>query len=390
MKKLSTAKRLALCVALAGTMGSSLISSAHADPQQYTAFVGVGSDTVQDVMNAFAGFTNGTIYTPLQATTTNKKQLVSFDAVPPVGTSGTCITAKVGGPSFTRPNGSGAGLVALSRSLDGTPYTSPGCGGTVDISSQVDFARSSKGPAAGDTGTALTYIPFGRDAVSFAYYRASGGAAVSTLTRGDLTALFTTGPQTINGVQIIPCGIQVGSGTYNFWNTVTTANATQEASSTAQCNALLPAGRAEENDGSALKARGDVAPAGSEVIIGFSAGSFLAKSNGVATGAPPAGVGIGSISDNGSGANIGSPLLGSAPTLDENPTFYNDGVFGRDVYTVWGSSKVGTGLTSDAAAKSLVVGTGSAVCTSGATIDKFGFLPIGSRCGSTVLKGSLQ
>jgi tripartite-type tricarboxylate transporter receptor subunit TctC len=47
----------------------------------------------------------------------------------------------------------------------------------------------------------------------------------------------------------------------------------------------------------------DLVAAGSEVVIGFSAGSFIAKSNLVAPGLPPAGVGMGLISDNGAGTN---------------------------------------------------------------------------------------
>ena len=99
------------------------------------------------------------------------------------------------------------------------------------------------GPAAGDIGTALTYIPFGRDGVSFAAYRAAG-APVTSLTRAQTSpALFTTGPQVIGGVRIVPCGIQVGSGTYSFWNTVTTATAAQENTATTECNNLLARAR---------------------------------------------------------------------------------------------------------------------------------------------------
>ena len=387
MHKSKMTRRLALCAALTGTIGTAMINSAHADPKQYTALIGVGSDTVQDVMNAYAGATNGTNYTPLQSSAaTGSRQLISFDAIPPAGVSGTCITPKLGGPTFTRPNGSSAGRRALSRAIDGTGYGEVTCGGPIDVSGQVNFARSSAGPAAGDVGTALTYIPFGRDAVSFATYRATGGAAVTTLTRAQLTSLFTTGPQVIAGVRIVPCGIQTSSGTYTFWNTVTTATATQEATATAECNAFVATGRAEENDGTALKARGDLAAAGDQVIIGFSAASFIAKSNGVAPGAPPAGVGIGSVSNNGSGVNLGSPVSGVAPNLNESATFYGDATFGRNVYTVW-STPIVTGIGNNDV-KSLVVGATSALCAAGTTRDTFGFLA-STSCGSTALQGSL-
>ena len=104
------------------------------------------------------------------------------------------------------------------------------------MSGLVDFARSSAGPSA--AGTTLTYIPFGRDGLSFAYYR-NGGAPVTTLTSAQLTSLFCTGPQIIGGVEIVPCGIQTGSGTFTFWNTALGITAAQEATGTATCNAQV-------------------------------------------------------------------------------------------------------------------------------------------------------
>ena len=178
MLKSSTTKRLALTVALAASLGSALAGgSAGADPKQLTAAVGVGSDTTQDVMNAMTGFTNGLNYTPIQSSAaSNARQIISFDAVPPPPLTGTCITTKTGAPTMNRPQGSSQGRRALSRAIDGTGYGTALCGGPVNINGLVQFARSSAGPTAGDTGTNLTYVPFGRDGVSFAYYRASGGA----------------------------------------------------------------------------------------------------------------------------------------------------------------------------------------------------------------------
>lgn len=376
-------KLFAGCLAAAAAVaGAGLAGTAHADPKQFGAFAGVGSDTVQDVMNAFSGFTNGTNYVPLQSSAgSGQRQLVSFDATP----VGTCISTKLGGPTFDRPNGSSAGRRALSRAIDGTGYGSAACGGVVNVGGQVQFARSSSGPAAGDTGTALTYVPFGRDGVSFAYYRAGGGE-VTSLTRAQLTTLFTTGPQTINGVRVVPCGIQTSSGTYTFWNGVTTATAVQEDAATAECNGYA-GGRSEENDGTALKARGDAAPAGTQVVIGFSAAAYIARQNGVAAGNPPAGVGIGSISNNGSGVDLGSPVTGTEPNLAPSATFFNDNTFGRFVYTVWPTNIV-TGIGNQDA-KTLVVGTTSAMCSAASTITKFGFLTIGATCGSVATKGSL-
>ena len=394
-----TKKHLALSLVAATVLGSALTAggSAHADPKQYTAAVGVGSDTVQDVFNAFAGSSNGTSYLPINSGAASSfKQVVSFDATNPSGGSSTCITAKLNGPTFTRPNGSGAGRKALyaasgASTTGWTGTTTNGtCATAVDISGQVDFARSSS--VSSVAGTAVTYLPFGRDGVSFGYYR-KNGAPVTTLTRADLLSLFSTGPAVIGGVRIVPCGIQTSSGTYGFWNTATGASATNEGTSTQECNNLSitstnTTGRAEENDGTGLKSRGDAlaatpANANDEVIIGFSAASFIAKTNLVAPGAPPAGVGIGAISDDGTGganANLGSPFTGTGTSLAANPTFYASTIFGRNVYTVLPTS-VATG-TGNASYKALFVGPTSAVCSATSTISTFGFLPV-SSCGST-------
>ena len=388
----SAKQRLALAVALTASLATAFTGgSANADPKQLTAAVGVGSDTTQDVMNAMAGYTNDTYFTPIHSTSgSGARQIISFDALPPAGVADNCITPKVGGPTFTRPNGSTGGRRALSRAIDGTNYGSAACGGVQDVAGLVDFARSSSGPAAGDTGTNLTYIPFGRDGVSFGYYRADG-SPVTTLTRAQLTSLFTTGPQVIGGVRIIPCGIQTSSGTYSFWNGVTTANGTQENSATTECNNLLGVGvRSQENNGADLQARGDAADAavnGTQVIIGFSAGAYIAKSNLVAPGAIPAGVGIGTISDNGSGTNLGSPVVGTAPNLTPSSTFFGDATFGRSVYNVFPTSVITSAFGNDDL-KTLFVGGTSALCSNVSVINAFGFL-VHPSCGSTATKGSL-
>jgi hypothetical protein len=363
---------------------------ANADPQQFNAAVGVGSDTIQDISNAFAGFEFGANYTPVQSTAASKyRQIVSFNATPPAGVTDNCITPKLGAPSFTRPNGSSAGRRALSRAFDGSAgYGANDCGGVKDVSGLVDFARSSSSPASGDTGTDLTYIKFGRDGVSFAAFRASGGPAVTSLTRAQLTSLFTTGPQVIGGVRIVPCGIQTGSGTYEFWNKVTTATPAQENTATTECNAYGGTGRLQENDGQGLAAKGALAAAGDQVIVGFSAAAFIAKSNGVsAPAAPPAGVEIGAVSDNGSGVNLGSPVAGTAPNLAPNGGFYSDSIFGRNVYYVLPTSVIDSPFGNDDL-KSLFKGSTSAICQQTTTIGKFGFLTLGASCGDSTLKGS--
>lgn len=381
----------------AGLLVGTGSSSVGADPKAIDAFVTLGSDTTQDVLNGLSGFNNGNFYTPpASAAASGYRVLSSFDANLPPGATDRCITPKVKAPTIYRSNGSSEGRRALSRAIDGTGYGPAGeCGGTKDVSGLVDFARSSAGPQTGDVGTALTYVPFGRDGVSFAYYRASGGPAVSSLTRAQITTLFTTGPQVIDGVRIVPCGIQTGSGTYQFWNTVTTASVAQDESSTTECNALGGTGRLQEHDGNGLKVKGDLVPAGQQVIVGFSAGQFIAQENGVSPDRVPTGfVDLGTITD----PNLGKPYTGTVPNLLPNAGFFADPIFGRSVYNVLETAKL-TGPGNNALKEIFVgrsgvdVGGGAGVaslCSPGAQeiVNRFGF-STPSDCGSQTLKGSL-
>ena len=107
--------------------------------------------------------------------------------------------------------------------------------GVADVGGQIDFARSSSGPASGDLGTDLTYSVLGRDAVSLAFYRTGvAGNAIDPVTstssqvetrwtRQRITALYsaaTGAAQTfvaddgVTTITVLACGIQTGSGTY--------------------------------------------------------------------------------------------------------------------------------------------------------------------------------
>jgi hypothetical protein len=386
--------RTALAVLAAAGLGAGAMVTAgpaHADPKQLTnPLVAVGSDTVQDIDNALGGMTNDIDYTPVHSTVANGRQVItSWDAI---GSS--CISPKAPGASFVRPNGSGAGRRALSRAIDGGNWGVAGdaCGGPKPVSGLIDYARSSS--VSSSSGTALTYIPFGRDGVSYAFYTVGGATPVS-LTRADLTSIYTTGTgsgTTIGGTLVIPCGIQTSSGTFAFWNTVTTATTTQENNATQTCNAAGTGSRIEENSGAALKAKGDAMGTTAMYIVGHSAASWIAQQNGRAPSALGAGVGIGSITDDGTGTNLGAPVSGSAPNMTPNATFYNSTVFGRYVYHVFDTNRV-TGL-GNAGLKSLFVGSGSILCQTGAgsaqaTVNAFGFLTP-SNCGDTSTQRGLD
>jgi hypothetical protein len=320
---------------LGATMAVGLAGSpAGSDPVQFksTNLVGVGSDTTQEILNAFAGNSAGVDYPALR--TTDGSQVLSFDATENLQLD-TCIRTRTGVGSIYRPNGSTEGRRALSRAFGGGSYGIAGCG-IKSITGLVDFARSSSGPGTTTTPADLYYIPFARDGVSFAYYNVTG-APTSNLSSANLTSLFSTGPQVIGGKLIVPCGIQAGSGTFNFWNTALGINTTQETAGTTFCNGLLgvpqPNGRLQENKTDELKAKGDilqsrtdpvcdgvpggtaVSCAGGQVISGFSASAYIAAGNNV-SGVPfePT-VLMGSINA------LGVPVSGTAPNLAASAAF---------------------------------------------------------------------
>jgi hypothetical protein len=265
----------------------------------------------------------------------------------------------------------------------------------------------------------LTYVPLARDAVSFGWASNGVTTPVTTLTQQQINAIYTatTIPVVINGVDVYPCGIQSGSGTANFWLGVTGANSSQEIAATAACNALagstLSGGRIEENNMTTLQTKANNLPAGSQVIAGFSAGSFVSQANGAAPSSLPATTtyGLGSISDNGSGTSLGAPFTGTAPALAPSSTFYSDTKFGRDIYYVLDSAKVNAAGNNFLAIKNMFLSTPAGVTVPGlaaghvaeictpaaqATANKFGFLSHTSlagganTCGNpTLKKGSL-
>jgi ABC-type phosphate transport system substrate-binding protein len=410
MKSATSSKRVATALSAAALVAAAAgifsTGSAGADPAQYSALVTVGSDTTQDVLNALAGKTNGVLFTPVQSSAaTGGVQVVSFDATPPAGVADNCITPKIGSPTFTRPNGSSAGQRALSRAIDGAGYGGTTANGAsfcafADISGQVDFARSSSLDST--TGTALTYIPMARDALTFAYYRPAGNAgAVTSLTRAQLDSLFTTGPQTIDGVRIVPCGIQLGSGTYASWLSTAGVSSTEDETATTLCRSVVNStsvpgsqagGRLQEHNAVHLKQAGDAlaavaGEANSQVIVGFSASQYISRSAGNGVPQPPADVILGSISNDGASNNIGSPVTGTYPNFAPVASFFNNATFGRTVYNVFSTSVI-TG-PGNLALKDLFVGSSSKVCQATATIQSLGFL-VAPDCGSTATQRGLR
>jgi len=417
MFKITRKSRLVRVAAATAAIGSIAAigfagnSPAQADPKQYTdPIFGFGSDTLQDVTNAFAGFSNGINYTPLQTSgATGTKQIVSWDAFAPGAADPSavnCISTKAGSPSVQRPNGSSNGVRALSAAFNlgqRWPAAAGACGATRPMTGIIDFARSSASVAS--LSGPLVYIPFGRDALSFAYLKPTGNP-VTSITAADITALHATGPQLIGGVPVIACGIQTGSGTYGSWmgSLGLATNGSGDPGTNVCNNAGVGAtlNRVQENNGPDLTGKGTVlasmnsdicdgsvgGPAVScenaQLIVGFSASQFIARSNNVGTPSPNLGLngGLGAI-------NGLATVSGTAPNLIPVLAGYANPTFGRDVTFVVAAAAI-EGPDALPALQDMFVGSTSKVCAASTTIQSHGFLALGAACGSTTQRGPFR
>lgn len=361
-------KATAICAVVGVAIaGIAFVTPAQADPIS-NSYTMVGSDTLQDVSNALV---NGTSITTssVKVLDATGDTLGSFDAF-----GSPSIQTKQGGTYFGRPAGSGDGVKALSRSIDGAPYTATNnTTPAAVIQGAVDIARSSSGPGTVDANGVLAYVPFARDAVTYAY---NGTSALASITTSQLTDIYNcaSGANIIGGVTVQPLLPQAGSGTRKFF--LKTLGITDNAALVAcvtngGANPTFAA--VNENDGTALSVAGEIAP--------FSVASYIAQSNGAAqnrTGSAQLGSPIGV-----------APYTGTGNTLAANTLYYNatGSNWGRDTYLVVEFARIdnsGASSTYDpqlaalmnpALPKSLANFKTSGVSSAGAVKSKFGFLP---------------
>ena len=421
---------IAAAAALAGLAGAGIASThtANAEPQQYKApLFGFGSDTTQDVMNALGGFVNGKIYTPLVTSeATGYKQIVNFDATIPGGDASAreCIATKLGSPLILRPNGSTEGQKVLSRQTGGVWYsglsstqalTDAGCNSSRNVAGLVDFARSSSTPK-NAVGTQLTFLPFGKDALTFAYSKpktfvGDGGTyhnAIESLTKAELTSLYTNGVLVKSDTVIIPCGIQTGSGTYSIWNTKISMTSGNETTGTTFCNGIGNAARLQESFGPDLKAKADAIISVSnaicdgvagglavlcddvQLVVGFAASGWVSKSNGLSSPAPGTGVSLGKA-DGLTFVNFDNTQPAGSKWSPASEGF-SSSTWNRNVFNVVLTANLDNS-TGDAAIIEMFKGSTSLICGSAAQaiVNAFGFLSLGSDpttgCGNTTTQG---
>ena len=352
---------------------------ASADPA--STYVAVGSDTTQDVMDAFATSIGG-------------GTLGSWDAVNPGDPANPHDTINPkAGCSMTRPNGSGEGLSALRKSIN--PSTGAAQLANAPEANCVDIARSSSGPGANQANNGdLVYIPFALDAVTMgtgpatAVTGTSDDAVATHITNADsftvaeLTSLYhdclptTVGSVTYDpnatlttppapGDQAIHLYIpQQGSGTRNFWAaTLGNFNNTNLPTCVHDHSVLTPSEQVQEHDGTIFAQDPDgVGP--------FSIAQFIAQGNG--------------HNDRRHHVAIHS-LNGIAPLTG---TSLNTGFpITREIYNIVKTSRVTAGSADfNAGLAGILVGTTSKVCAGTLTIRNFGFAPLtgaplGHTCG---------
>ncbi|WP_052744191.1 type 2 periplasmic-binding domain-containing protein [Streptomyces odonnellii] len=316
----------------AAALGLSLFATpASADTPTPRALIGVGSDTTQDVLNGLAE----------NVTDVNGNLLISsYNA-----TGSSPINVGCAAP-IARPNGSSAGIDALRNAI----LNNTGC---------IDFARSSRGPA--DTSTTkLTWIPFGKDAVTVAVRSDSalntGTVGGLNLTTAQLRDIYTCVKTTHNNVALTPLLPQSGSGTRTFF--LEKIGVTE-----AQVGTCVN-GTVQEHDGTALDSAGDIAP--------YSIAQYIAQTTGVVTD------------------RHGATVLGKVNSVAPRNT---DGTlnvafpYNRDVYNVVPSDKLTGGATPDANVIRAFATANSEVCKLTDVITGYGFGSLGTACGATTIKG---
>jgi phosphate transport system substrate-binding protein len=361
----------------------SLTSAGPALADPTTTYVAVGSDTTQNVLDGIANASFGNAL------------VGSWDSVNPVTqTIGEIITpAKIssGGTqtncSFTRPNGSGQGLIALRESIN--PSTTAGPPNLGVEQGCVDIGRSSSAPPAANLNPAgqLVWVPFALDGVATATGGTTNITTADMFTFADLQTLYancgtvTEGGVTYNpgtattGQQQIDLYIpQSGSGTRNFWaSTLGFSNTSPPACVHDHIVPGVPNAGAvvEEHDGTAYQSD----PNG---FGPFSIAQWIAQRNGVQLDRRH-----GAVLHN---INAVSPFSNGNPATGTLNTNYP---ITREVFNIVAYDRVvNTGDGNfDPVLSGLLAGTTSRLCSQSFTIRNFGFATLSAStpdlCGST-------
>jgi ABC-type phosphate transport system substrate-binding protein len=310
-------------------VGTALADPASTPPAQ--SIVAVGSDTLTPTFDQFS--------TDYDATSPTYP-LYSWDAT---GTSPIETKNNTACTDTTRPNGSGAGISAVSTSPS---FTS---GGT---SYQcMDLARSSRALASTDP-TNMAQDVIAEDLISYSYL--PSGNIPSNLTPTDLKAIFSCNASLINSADsgpvteaeiggkgtdaVLPVIPQSSSGTRSTWlvNDLGLSNTT--VASCVVNGSYTYSGTAypiEENEGTNPVFNPSDDSSAADVIFPYSGGDFVCYNDTAACAASQFGTEFDSgslvLGDVKSGTTTYAPLTGTAPDQTINVAgFYTD--YDRSLY----------------------------------------------------------
>ncbi|MER7009122.1 hypothetical protein ABT297_39600 [Dactylosporangium sp. NPDC000555] len=378
---------------------------AAADPPPPTgaSYCGVGSDTTQDVIQKLAGTLTSSTGKKFESWNATGSSSIITNCPPPSGT-GVAIPRPDGSSQgiaalllAARPNSSGTPSPAGTQACPNTPAQVAGyCArGGLTAGNQVTFARSSRGPAL--AGNALTFVPFGTDAVDYAVKAgggldqsfAAGGAFAGGLSVAQLQNIYKCDPAfrtvTAGGVAytIQPYVPQAGSGTRSFFLGLVgiTEADVNKVGGCVRDTKVNTGASIQEHDGNVLTDPTVGATRYTE-IAPISIAQNIAQTNNAVTG----------VVDRRGNSKLGilagaAPTSGSGGTLAISSTFVSTNpAFTRPVYNVFPTWKV-TGLFADTDLVNLFVSGSSKVCASTFTIGQYGFLTSPSTCGSTTTRG---
>lgn len=328
---------------------------AQADPLPAGSFRTIaitGSDTTDEVMQALAEDS--------AALATSGKQVANFSAI---GTPATVVTQS-GCTAITRPNGSGAGRTALINSL----VAGDNC---------VQGARSSSLTlTATPAGASLVYIPFAREAVSYAVTNTSNVSTNATIDRlqkfykcQNSTGTVQANPQT---KVMLP---QSSSGTRKFWLKTLFGSETPAAGTLGatiagnSATGAVTSGCVEDgtDEFGALIQEHQGGKVNDNELVPYSVGQWTSQASGV----------------------VAADLRGKTrlAQIESTNPYTSGALIQRDLYNVFPAAYIPTTNTTAAAvaARALFMSSSAQICTNAAAkaiIQRFGLL-LASNCGDT-------
>lgn len=350
-------KKLIAAAAAFGVAASlcAIAPAANAEPVS-PGYVAVGSDTLQDVMNALA---NGTSITATTVRATANGQFFgNFDATEPHynGTANTiAIQPKAGQGAMGRPNGSGDGINALKASINGTSYTTGGV--TTTPTGLVDIARSSSKRSLVAAGQLLA-IPFGRDAFTYAYKDATSSPALQNLTLQQLKEIFECSLTTVGGEAVTPVIPQAGSGSRKDFLKIIGVDPSGGGALGTDSSCVKVG---QEHDSRALL-ENEIMPISAAQWVAQNTGAGVSRIGAdVVVGTPIAGV---------------SAVTGTGTSMVPNQAYYDDDTWGRDTFLLVENARVTPGDAKYDARLADLVGTGSGKLGHiGTSTSNFGLAP---------------